>query len=192
MANFTKNAIRASFMKLLDERPLSKITVKDITDDCGINRNSFYYHYQDIPSLIQEIFTQEIERIIQDHPSIDRLEDCISIASAFAVENKRAILHVYNSVNRDIFEQYLWRACEQTVVTYFRTAFPEARLSDEDRSVLLHFHTCNTFGLVCGWLNSGMRLDMNAFSARLCEITRGMLAEMIRRCENKNRQTPRF
>ena len=45
MANFTKNAIRASFLKLLDERPLSKITVKDITDDCGINRNSFYYHF---------------------------------------------------------------------------------------------------------------------------------------------------
>ena len=185
MANFTKNAIRASFLKLLDERPLSKITVRDITDDCGINRNSFYYHYQDIPSLIQEIFTQEIERIIREHPSIDSLEECIAIASGFAMENKRAILHVYNSVNRDMFEQYLWRVCEQTVVTYFRTAFPEARLSPEDRTVLLHFHTCNTFGLVSGWLNSGMRLDMNSFSARLCEITRGMLAEMIHRCEKK-------
>ena len=51
MANFTKNAIKASCLKLLNERPISKITVKDIVEDCGINRNSFYYHFQDIPAL---------------------------------------------------------------------------------------------------------------------------------------------
>ena len=183
MANFTKAAIRASFLKLLDERPLSRITVKDITDNCGINRNSFYYHFQDIPSLIHEIFTEEIERIILEHPSIDSLEECIEIASAFATENKRAILHIYNSVNRDLFEQYLWRVCEQTVKTYFHTAFPDTALSPADREVLLYYHTCSTFGVVSGWLNSGMRLDMAAFGSRFCEITRGMFEEMIRRCE---------
>ena len=185
MANFTKQAIRASFLKLVNERPLSRITVKDITDDCGINRNSFYYHYQDIPTLIQELFTEEIERIIREHPSIDSLEECISIACAFAMENKRAILHIYNSVSRDIFEQYLWRACEETVVTYFRTAFPDAKLAPEDRDVLLHYHTCNTFGIVSGWLNSGMRRDLDGIVRRICEIGRGTLPEMIRRCEQE-------
>ena len=52
MASFTKNAIKQSFIKLLNERPLSKISVRDIVEDCGINRNSFYYHYQDIPALL--------------------------------------------------------------------------------------------------------------------------------------------
>lgn len=51
MANFTKRAIRDSFVKLLNERPLSQITVKDIVDDCGVNRNTFYYHFRDIPDL---------------------------------------------------------------------------------------------------------------------------------------------
>ena len=163
MANFTKNAIRASFLKLLDERPLSKITVKDITDDCGINRNSFYYHFQDIPSLVDENEKEMIRQIIkkmEDESGMDR-------SSAIA----------------DMRYDFIERVCEQTVVTYFRTAFPDAKLLPEDRDVLLHYHTCNTFGMVSGWLNSGMRLDMNTFSARLCEITRGMLAEMIRRCE---------
>ena len=48
MPSFTRNAIIASFLKLLNERPLHKITVKDIVEDCGINRKSFYYHDQDI------------------------------------------------------------------------------------------------------------------------------------------------
>ena len=64
MANFTKPAIKASFMKLLNERPLNKISVRDIVEDCGINRNSFYYHFQDIPALLGEIITEETEKLI--------------------------------------------------------------------------------------------------------------------------------
>ncbi len=55
MANFTKQAIKNSLIHLLNERPSGKITVKDIVEDCGINRNSFYCHYADIPSLVEEI-----------------------------------------------------------------------------------------------------------------------------------------
>ena len=55
MPSFTRNAIIASFLKLLNERPLHKITVKDIVEDCGINRNSFYYHFEDLPALVEAI-----------------------------------------------------------------------------------------------------------------------------------------
>ena len=55
MPNFTRNAIKASFLKLLSQRPLNQITVKDIVEDCGVNRNSFYYHFEDLPALLEEI-----------------------------------------------------------------------------------------------------------------------------------------
>lgn len=66
MPNFTKKAIRESFIKLLNERPLNKITVKDIVEDCGVNRNSFYYHYQDLPALLEEIVSDEVKRIVEE------------------------------------------------------------------------------------------------------------------------------
>ena len=69
MPNFTKMAIKATFIKLLNEKPLSQITVKDIVETCGVNRNSFYYHFQDIPALIEEIVTEEADRIIAQYPS---------------------------------------------------------------------------------------------------------------------------
>ena len=46
MPPFAKREIKNSFIKLLTERPISQITVKDIVEDCGVNRNSFYYHFQ--------------------------------------------------------------------------------------------------------------------------------------------------
>ena len=48
MSQITKRALAASLKRLLAEKPLSKITISDITDDCGINRMTFYYHFQDI------------------------------------------------------------------------------------------------------------------------------------------------
>ena len=56
MTSLTKDAIKQSFLKLLNKKPIDKITVKEIVEDCGINRNSFYYHFDDIPSLMEEIF----------------------------------------------------------------------------------------------------------------------------------------
>ena len=75
MANFTKKAIKESFIRLLKERPLSKITVQVIADDCGINRNSFYYHFQDIPALIEEITLEEVDRLIEMYPEISSIEE---------------------------------------------------------------------------------------------------------------------
>ena len=64
MAGRTKEDIRASLLRLLSQKPINKITVRDIVEDCGINRNTFYYHYEDIPSVIEEMITDEAEKII--------------------------------------------------------------------------------------------------------------------------------
>ena len=107
MPNFTKQAIKSAFMKLLNEQPLNKISVRSIVEECGINRNSFYYHFQDIPSLIEEIVMEEIDTLIAKYPTISSLNECVNLAFRFAIENKKAVLHIYNSINRDIYESYI-------------------------------------------------------------------------------------
>ena len=78
MPNFTKQAIKASFIKLLEERPISQVSVRMICEDCGINRNSFYYHYRDIPALIEEIVKENTETVIEKYPTVRSLDDCLS------------------------------------------------------------------------------------------------------------------
>ena len=79
MSKFTRDAIKNSFIKLLNERPLSQIKVKDIVEDCGINRNTFYYYFHDIPSLIEDMVMEEAERIIREYPSPETIEDLKSM-----------------------------------------------------------------------------------------------------------------
>ena len=124
MANFTKQAIETAFLQLLNEKPLNKISVRDIVEKCGINRNSFYYHFQDIPSLIAEIITASTDRLIEEYPTISTLDECCEMAFRYALRNRSAVMHIYHSVNRDIFEKSTMRLCEYAVTTYIDTASP--------------------------------------------------------------------
>ncbi len=72
--------LKRRFLQLLNEKPLNKISVRDIVEKCGINRNSFYYHFQDIPSLIAEIITAYTDRLIEEYPTISTLDECCEMA----------------------------------------------------------------------------------------------------------------
>lgn len=189
MPNFTKMAIKATFIKLLNEKPLSQITVKDIVETCGVNRNSFYYHFQDIPALIEEIVTEEADRIIAQYPSIDSIETCLMAALAFARENRRAVLHIYNSTNRAIYEQYLWKVCQHVVSTYGEVAFAGKEIAESDKDVIIQFYKCECFGVVIEWMNSGMNSDMPDRVKRLCELRKGLMDKMIERSQESGAES---
>ena len=181
MASFTKDVIKNTFMDLLDRMPMSQITVKLLVEECGINRNSFYYHYQDLPSLIEELVKEEADRIIREHPSIESVEAALRAAVDFAAQNRRAILHIYNSVNRDIFERYLWQVCDHVIATYGATALKDQAISAPDRELIGRFCRCACFGLVIDWLDRPMAPDIEAQISRFCQLNRGLVEEMLRR-----------
>ena len=82
MAQFTQLAIRQTFLLLLEQTSLDKITVKMIVDACGISRNTFYYHYEDIPALLRDVLESELTRVCgpggDGQPSPPRLQQLLS------------------------------------------------------------------------------------------------------------------
>ena len=61
----TKRALAASLKKLMNKKPLSKITINEIVQDCGLNRNSFYYHFEDIYALFKWMLEQEAVEVVK-------------------------------------------------------------------------------------------------------------------------------
>ena len=64
MNQLTKDAIAKALTDLLQERPIEKITIKDITDRCGINRQTFYYHFSDIYDLMEWTLDKELRKAL--------------------------------------------------------------------------------------------------------------------------------
>ena len=82
MSQITKRALEASLKNLLLKKPLNKITVNDITDDCGINRMTFYYHFKDIYDLVEWSCLEDASKALK----------------------KRRTTHG----NRDLFRFFMW------------------------------------------------------------------------------------
>ena len=181
MPSQARAAIKASFLKLLNQRPLREITVKDIVQDCGVNRNSFYYHFRDIPSLLHEIVEEHAERIIREQGSALSLTACLETAARFATEHRRTVLHISQSVSREMFEQHLMELCRRTVEGYATAAFHGVSMRPSDREILIRFYQCECFGQVVAWLNDGMRYDMQEEFHRLCQLGEGMTDLFLRR-----------
>ena len=185
MSRLTEQAIKASFRKLLNERPLTRITVKEIAEDCGINRNSFYYHYHDIPELVEEILKDEVGALIAAYPDISSLEECVETVFDFVVENRRAINHIYHSVDREVFEQYLMRVCEYAITSWYDSAFPEEPDGKDNlfgRERILMFLRFELFGACIDFMNQGMPSDAVDEAKHLLYLAR----ELLERKESKS------
>ena len=65
MPNTTKQALEESLKHMLLKKPLDKITIRDITEDCGISRMAFYYHFQDIYDLVEWSCIEDATKALQ-------------------------------------------------------------------------------------------------------------------------------
>ena len=182
MASFTRKAIMDSCLRLLEERPVDKITVKDIVEDCGINRNTFYYHFEDLPSLINAIVMEDVEKTIQESFVINSLWECFESVINFALKRRRMVMHVYNSSNRAIYEQQLFMICEHAVTQYVEKLLGDLdglQVQDNDKRIIIKAYTCECYGQIISWISSGMKEDFLQDMIRLCRLREGEVRELL-------------
>ena len=187
MQQFTKRAIMEAFVEILNEKPRNKITVKEIVDSCGINRNTFYYHFEDIHGLLVHILDAEAEKVIAEHATVESLEEGFIAAAHFALENKRAAFHIYNSVSREEMERYLNRIAQEVVERLADRVLEEMpereRVSREDAGIIVNFYKCGLVGMTTEWLCQGMKGVPEEMIRRLGTLLKGSMKNVLAKKE---------
>lgn len=168
--NRTEKDISNAFWQLLEEKPYNRITVKDIVDRCQVNRNTFYYHFEDIPSLMEYTIKAWADEMIQQHYKFGSPASCIVPLIQGCIKRKSAILHIYRSVHREAFMRYLDEINRHIVKAYVEYAEEEADVSAEDRDALCWFYKCTLTGIVLDWLDQGMTYDLLDIAERTCDF----------------------
>ena len=177
MPPFAKKMIKDSFVKLLNERPISQITVKEIVDDCGVNRNSFYYHFQDIPSLLEEIVTEMADRVISNQQEGTGFEEQVDAALNEIVKYKRVIYHIIRGANGnyEFYELQLMKICEYVTRNYINSRDYAVNVPEEDMEYIVSFLKSLTFGQMIDWINHDMSYDIVEHSRKLCRMFAGSI-----------------
>ena len=179
MADFTRKAIIETYISMIERMPASQVTVSALVKECGINRNTFYYHFRDIPDLLETIAETDADSIISSSDPADTLEDCLERAIGFALLRRKAVMNIYSSSSRNIFEVSLWRVVESVVRRYLERRYGDDIPSDR-REAVVRYLKCVLFGLVSGWLESGMDKDIILGQLKsIANLKHGSLDDMM-------------
>lgn len=186
MSNLTKKALRETMIRALNERPLEKIRVKDLVEECGVNRNTFYYHYKDIYELLADIFETETEEIAETLQYDDGNWERIFVeASRFALDNKRLIFNVYNSISRETLERYLYNVSTHIVARYVNQQARGMNVSERDKELIILFYKHAVVGIVLEWLQRRMKDEPEAAIRRLCDLMYDSVKNALKNAETK-------
>ena len=152
MSQTTKRALEASLKKLLLEKPLNKITINDITEDCGVNRMTFYYHFKDIYDLVDWILMEDAAKTMEGRQSFDTWTEAFLDILHQIRDNKALVLNVYRSVGREQVEQYLYKLLDPMLKEFADRECRDITVQDDDKQFVVDFYKYALVGVVLEWI----------------------------------------
>lgn len=175
MSDITKKALAATLKDLLKRKRLSQITVSDITKKCGVNRQTFYYHFQDIYNLIEWICIQEAEERLHGRPTYDTWQDEFLAIFELARQDKVFIDNIYHSVSLASLEQYLYKLTLPLIKDVVTEKAKPYHVHEEDVDFIAHFYKFAFVGLVLEWIRDGMDEDPKRIVKKISELLHGTI-----------------
>lgn len=183
MSNTTKLALEASLKKLLLHKQMDKITIHDLTSDCGISRMSFYYHFKDIYDLVEWACVEDGKRALQGKKTYDTWQEGMLQVFEAVLENKPFILNVYRSISREKIENYLYKLTYNLIVDVVGEKCVGADVAEEDKAFIAEFYKYGFVGILLNWIDRGMKEDYKELVERMSIALHGNITNSIHNFE---------
>lgn len=179
MANMTKYALEASLKKMMLQKPLDKITINDLTEDCGISRMAFYYHFKDIYDLVEWACMEDASRALQGKKTYDSWQEGLEQIFEAVLENKPFIMNVYHSVSREQIENYLYRLTYQLIMGVVEEKSLGENITQEDKTFIAEFYKYGFVGIMLDWIKRGMKADYHVIVEKMSTALKGNITNSI-------------
>ena len=186
MPNAMKYALAQSLKKLLSTRKLDKITVKDIAEDCGVNRQTFYYYFRDIYDLLEWNFCDATERLIRSGLDHGDWRSGVKAVTEYLQENRTLVWNAYHSISHESVSEFLKRTLRPHILSAVREEAKglEWEPCQENVDFVADIFTLTAAGIVMEWIGTqrmeGTEERLNA----LFTAMDGSVSLMLRNLEN--------
>lgn len=173
LAPSTKLALANALKKLLQKKFLDDITVKELVEECEVNRQTFYYHFQDIYDLLLWVFTTEAEAVIADNKHAGTWREGFLNTFRYVKENRGMILHIFRSNGREHLDRYLYSMVQQFLADVLEENDKGLNVSDEDKAFIADFFKYAFVGIMLDWISSDMKEDPETIVDRVARLLEG-------------------
>lgn len=161
MSLTTKRALADSLKRLLAKRSLDKITVKDIVENCGVNRQTFYYYFHDIYDLMEWTFRNKAEELLNGGTDYNDWLSGVKSLMEYLKEDRALVLNIYHSVSHELISNYLKKLIRPYVLQVVVAQAKELERPAAEANVefLTDIYTLTATGIVMEWISQQMKID---------------------------------
>ena len=183
----TKKAIGYAFKELLLEKPFNKISVNDITDKCGINRQTFYYHFCDMRDLVEWICVEDAENALKDNRTYKNWVDGFLAIFDLLKKDRIFVLNIYKNAHRDLLENYLHKVTYDLLLNVVNEKAINYLVREDDKEAIANFYKFGFVGIVLEWVENDMRQDATEIVNQLRYLIHGTLDTALANADKRNK-----
>ena len=184
----TKRALAASLRDIMACKSFSKITVSEIIRDCGVNRKTFYYHFEDIYALLHWMLEQETIEILKHFNLLDDYRDAVSFVMDYIESNKHIINCALDSVGRDELHRFFYNdfmGIAESVLRGMEEKY-NGKLSDSYRNFLAEFYCEAVAGMIISWIRNRKCKDRAFAQEAIIAILRDSLRGVVQAAQENH------
>ena len=177
----TKRLLRESLLELLEEKPVERITVKELCEAAELNRSTFYAYYQDVLSLYYEMGNELVDALL-DYVRTGGVET-ESMLTYIKERREMFALLIYNGQFMDMNSPLQRRGFEETI-RYTWPAGAEMDVVETEWKYVLQYMFMGGSGLIHRWVREGCDME----PAELAELLSGLTGTVMRAAPGLARQ----
>lgn len=178
MSTPTKQDIAIAFLRILARKPFRKVTVRNIVEECGINRTTFYYHYQDIYAIVEGL----CENLLSPFKNVllgERDEDALAAAAACVIEHRRAICALFDALGYDTVRGYIYKETYDALRHFIDSRAEGLTLTENQREAVFLFSREALFGALYLFLRD--ELPKEGSFDTFTRMTTDLVGDMLKR-----------
>jgi probable dihydroxyacetone kinase regulator len=176
----TENALAASLKLLMKQNPINKISVKMVTDTCGVTRHTFYNHFHDIYELLGWIFENEVIDELDEYCSLSNWKNGLFIALQYTLDNKVICFNTCKSLARENLEIFLCKTFEKVLEGVIADITREMNVDEKIKKETAVFFSYAITGQFLEWINKGLKEKKEDIADRVERMLDGTILRIMK------------
>lgn len=176
-SRLTRMLLKNSYMSLVRERPVGKITVKDICEGAEVNRSTFYLYYNEPNDILMELEDETISLVEDSLYSIGASEETSPDAQSYLLSFLREIRKSGELLKTLLVENsdpHFRRKLQAVALKMAESAF-NVDLESESKSATYLYIVSGSIELIIDWLKSDYATSEQTMCKLLYKLCEGSL-----------------
>ena len=170
MATSTKKALADALKKMMVVKPIDRITVNDLVETCGVSRQTFYYHFDDVYDLLEWVFEEDANANLPSEVVYDNWKNDVILWFKYLYENSTFALNVYISNSRLYMLRYIKGRLRNCIRSFSEIVAEDRKIDRQDFEFIVEFYSNIVVGLISQWMDQGMQLPKEITTDKVMRV----------------------